>query len=98
MFRKNKKAQQLDGPLTAESLRTWLIEYLAVRLGIDPADIDTGKSFESYGLDSRTAVHASGALEKVVERRLSPALLYEHQTVDDLCSYLAGELRIPGRA
>jgi acyl carrier protein len=98
MFRKNKKVQPIEGPLTAEALRKWLTEYLADRLGTDPADIDTGKSFEAYGLDSRTAVQASGALEKIVERRLSPALLYDHQTVDDLCSYLAGELRIPDRA
>ena len=98
MFKRNKKVHQIDGPLTAEALRTWVIDYLAARLDADPADIDTGKSFEAYGLDSRTAVQASGALEKVVERRLSPALLYEHQTIDDLCSYLAGELHIPDRA
>lgn len=97
MFRRSKKVQQLNGPLTAETLRQWLIEHLAARVGADPADIDTGKSFEAYGLDSRVAVQVSGALEKVVERRLSPGLLYEHQTIDDLSSYLIGELRLADR-
>jgi acyl carrier protein len=98
MLKKNKKISRPDGPLTAEALRQSLIAYLAARVDADPADIDTSKSFEAYGLDSRTVVQASGALEKVVERRLSPALLYEYQTIDDLCSHLARELRLPDRA
>lgn len=98
MFRRSKRAQPLNGPLTAESLRQWLIEHLAARIDADPADVDTGKTFEAYGFDSRVAVQVSGALEKVVERRLSPGLLYEHQTVDDLSSYLARELRLADRA
>jgi acyl carrier protein len=98
MFRRSKKVHQLDGPLTAETLRQWLIEHLAARVAVDPGDIDTGKSFEAYGLDSRVAVQVSGALEKIVERRLSPGLLYEHQTIDDLSSHLARELRLADRA
>lgn len=98
MFRRSKKAERLDGPLTAESLRQWLIEHLAARVGADPAEIDTSKSFEAYGLDSRVAVQVSGALEKIVERRLSPGLLYEHQTIDDLSSHLTQELHLAGRA
>lgn len=97
MFKRSSKASQPAGPLTTEILRQWLIGHLADRLGIDPADVDTGKSFEAYGLDSRVAVQVSGALEKRVERRLSPGLLYEHQTIDDLSSYLSGELRLPDR-
>jgi acyl carrier protein len=98
MLWRSKKVQRLNGPLTAESLRQWLIEHLAARIDADPADVDTGKTFEAYGLDSRVAVQVSGALEKVVERRLSPGLLYEHQTIDDLSSYLTRELRLADRA
>jgi acyl carrier protein len=91
---RNKKARQFEGPLTAPALRQWLIEDLAARAEVDPADIDTGKSFEDYGLDSRAAVQVSGILEKIVERRLSPGLLYEHETIDDLSAYLAQELHL----
>ncbi|MEV6671273.1 acyl carrier protein [Streptomyces sp. NPDC051162] len=92
-----KKEPLITGPLTEESLRQWLIGHLAQRIEVPPADIDTGKTFEAYGLDSRVAVQVSGALEKVVERRLSPGLLYEHQTIDDLSGYLARELRLSDR-
>lgn len=97
MFTK-KKARQLDGPLTSETLRRWLIEHLADRISADPADIDTSKSFEDYGLDSRVAVQVSGSLEKIVERRLSPGLLYEHRNIDDLGSYLSRELHLADQA
>ena len=70
-------------PLTEESLRGWLVQRLADRVKVAPADVDTDQTFEEYGLDSRVAVQVSGALEKVVERRLSPGLLYEHQTIDE---------------
>jgi acyl carrier protein len=94
MFKRSSKVQRPDGPLTGETLRQWLIEHLATRVGADPADIDTGKSFEAYGLDSRVAVQVSGALEKLIERRLSPGLLYEHQTIDDLSAHLTRELHL----
>jgi len=98
MFKRNKTAQQVDRPLTSEALRRWLIQHLADRVGANPAEIDTGKTFEEYGLDSRVAVQVSGSLEKLVERRLSPGLLYEHQTIDDLNSYLARELHLADQA
>ena len=98
MFKRKKKVQELDGPLNADSLRRWLIEHLASRVGASPDEIDTGRTFESYGLDSRVAVQVSGALEKIVERRLSPGLLYEYQTIDALSAHLAKELHLAERA
>jgi acyl carrier protein len=94
MFKRSSKARPLDGPLSAETLRQWLIEHLATRVGVAPEQVDTGRSFEAYGLDSRVAVQVSGSLEKIVERRLSPGLLYEHQTIDDLTAHLAAELHL----
>jgi len=91
---KRKRAALIVGPLTKDSLRGWLIAELAQRVGAEESAIDTAKPFEAYGLDSRTAVQVSGALEKVVERRLSPGILFEHSTIDDLTDYLASELRI----
>lgn len=91
---KRKATARPDGPLTEETLRQWLIEHLAQRVETTPDRIDTAKTFEEYGLDSRVAVQVSGALEKVVERRLSPGLLYEHQTIDDLSGYLVRELHL----
>ncbi|MDQ0751901.1 acyl carrier protein [Streptomyces africanus] len=93
-----RKVAKPSGPLTRAALRDWLVAYLADHLKVAEGEIDTSLTFESYGLDSRVAVQVSGALEKVVERRLSPGLLYEYQTIDDLCGYLAKELRLPDQA
>jgi acyl carrier protein len=94
MFRR-AKTPTIDGPLTHESLRRWLIAELARRVKCDESEVDTAKPFDAYGLDSRTAVAVSGALEKVVERRLSPGILFDHETIDALAGYLSRELRLP---
>ncbi|WP_102144499.1 acyl carrier protein [Mycobacterium hubeiense] len=93
MFRRTKIAT-IDGELTHDKLRGWLVTELARRVKCPESEVDTAKSFEAYGLDSRTAVQVSGALEKVVERRLSPAILFDHPTIDDLAAYLSQELRL----
>lgn len=84
----------IDGPLTHEKLRAWLVVELARRVKCAESEVDTAKSFDAYGLDSRSAVQVSGALEKVVERRLSPGILFDHATIDDLANYLTRQLRL----
>lgn len=91
-----RRRHTVEGPLTQESLRAWLVTELADRVKCQESEVDTAKPFDAYGLDSRAAVQVSGALEKVVERRLSPAILFDHGTIDDLAAYLAQELRLPG--
>jgi acyl carrier protein len=91
-----KRRHTIDGPLTQESLRAWLVTELASRVKCAESEVDTAKPFDAYGLDSRAAVQVSGALEKVVERRLSPAILFDHGTIDDLAAYLTQELRLQG--
>ncbi len=88
-----KRTPTIDAPLTREKLRAWLITDLARRMKCAESEVDTAKPFEAYGLDWLTAVQVSGALEKVVERRLSPAILFDHGTIDDLADYLTRELQ-----
>ncbi|HYO52103.1 acyl carrier protein [Archangium sp.] len=70
-------------------LRAWLVQWLAKQLKVEPSQINTARRFDEYGLDSRVAVQVSGELEKIVERRLSPALLFEYPTIDELAKALA---------
>ena len=93
MFRRTK-TPTIDGPLTHQTLRAWLVTEVARRVKCAESEVDTAKPFDAYGLDSRAAVQVSGALEKVVERRLSPAILFDHGTIDDLADYLTRELRL----
>ena len=79
-------------PITEAGLHKWLVERLAKQLDVPSSQIDPARSFESYGLDSIVALQVAGDLEKLLEQRLSPALLFEHQHIDDLTRYLASEL------
>ncbi|WP_394823882.1 acyl carrier protein [Pendulispora albinea] len=80
-------------PLRSEAeIRRWMTDRLAAQLKIPVDNVDTSREFASYGLDSRTAIQVSGELEKAVERRLSPALLFEHPTIDSVARELAREL------
>ena len=73
MFKRKKAVPQPQRPLTEAALKQWLTDYLAIHAEIPRDTIDTEKTFESYGLDSRVAVQVSGALEKMVERGCRPA-------------------------
>lgn len=86
MFKRRRTT--IDGPITSDALRGWLTGEVARRAKCAESQIDTAKPFETYGFDSLAAVQLSGALEKVVKRRLSPAILFEHKTIDGLVEYL----------
>ena len=90
-----KQTPAIDGPLTYDSLRAWLVADLARRLRCAESEIDPAKPFDAYGLDSRNAVQISGVLGKVVGKRLSPAVLFDHATIHDLAAYLSRELQLP---
>lgn len=89
------KAATIEGPLTHDSLQAWLVGELARRLQCPVSEVDTTKPFDAFGLDSRNAVQISGALEKVLQRRLSPAILFDYSTVDELTDHLTRELSLP---
>ncbi|MGI8312729.1 acyl carrier protein [Saccharopolyspora hattusasensis] len=91
MFNRTKAKRDERGQLTEEALRAWLVDYLADKLSVSPSQVDTSREFEDYGLDSRAGIQLSGKLEKLVEHRLSPALLYEYQSIDVLVDYLLKE-------
>ncbi|MGB9227371.1 acyl carrier protein [Mycobacterium sp.] len=90
---RSRTTPTVDGELTQDKLRAWLVTELAHRVNTPESEVDTAKPFDAYGLDSR-AVQVSGALEQVVERRLSPGILFEHRTIDDLTAHLAHALQL----
>ena len=98
MFSRTTTPALPERPVTQQSLRRWLIDAVAQRLSIAADDIDTATSFEDYGLDSRAGLELSGQIEKALERRLSPALLYQHPTIDALVGFLARDLPNPDAA
>jgi acyl carrier protein len=73
----------------ASAVQAWMIERLAKQLKKDVTDIDPARPFEEYGLDSMFAVQVTAELEKVVEMRLSPALLFENTCIDDVAKVIS---------
>jgi acyl carrier protein len=74
---------------SAAQIQAWLVAYLAVALKLDRAEIDVGKTFEAYGLDSAAAVGMTGDLEEWLGYEIDPALPYDHPTIADLAQRLA---------
>lgn len=75
------------------AVKGWLAQRMASQLKADISSIDTAKPFEEYGLDSMFAVKVTGELEKVVEMRLSPALLFENTCIDDVANVIANSAK-----
>ncbi|MDX1522734.1 MAG: AMP-binding protein, partial [Anaerolineae bacterium] len=78
-----------DDTPSVEAIQAWLANQIAMRLGLDPAEIDIREEFTSYGLDSMELISVSGFLEQWLGRTLSPNVMYDYTTIADLAAHLA---------
>ncbi len=85
-----RKQQQIG----EKEIKSWLINQLADRLRIKLDEIDTTRSFVSYGLDSKDAVNLSGEIEDWLRCSFSPSLLWQYPTVDSLTHHLTKMIQI----
>lgn len=68
-----------------------LRQLLGERLQKTPEQIDTGTGYYEMGLDSRGLLEIVNALETRLHVSLQPTLLFEHSTIAQLATYLAGK-------
>ncbi|MEM9768799.1 MAG: AMP-binding protein, partial [Cyanobacteria bacterium P01_D01_bin.71] len=75
----------------AKSLERWLIQWLAQRLQISAADMDTHKAFADYGVDSVMAVELAQDLEELLrlQQSLDVTLAWNFPTIAALAAHLA---------
>jgi acyl carrier protein len=73
-------------------LQTWIVNYVAELLEVEPSKIDVAIAFDRYGLDSSAAVGLAGDLEDWLERELDPTLLYDYPTIESLSEHLVESL------
>jgi thioester reductase-like protein len=71
-----------------DEVQTWLVDYLADVLVLDPDELDPKTPLQDYGLDSSAAVVLTGDLEEWLERELDPTLLMDYGTIASLAQYL----------
>ena len=71
------------------AIRDWCAEYLARTLDLPSQTIDTETTFARMGLDSANSVFLIVELEDWLGLELTPDLLFEHTTIDELARHLA---------
>ncbi|XVV01166.1 acyl carrier protein [Actinosynnema sp. CA-248983] len=77
--------------LTVETVQEWLVEKIATRLGVPPDQVDTGRYFDEFDLDSTEALVLSGELENWLGFELETTALWYHPTIADLARYIVQE-------
>ncbi|WP_158751435.1 type I polyketide synthase [Streptomyces bicolor] len=74
--------------MNEQTLRSWLVSWLSRHLDVAEDDIAPDQPLAGMGLTSRQVVELSGSLEELLDRALSPALVYEAPTVQSLARRL----------
>jgi acyl carrier protein len=88
-FRSSRRqTDRADHRPDAAEIQLWLVTKLSDRLAIATDEMHVREPLANYGLDSRTALTLSGELEDWLGRKLSPTLLWDYPTIEDLAVYL----------
>ncbi|GGT27533.1 hypothetical protein GCM10010271_34170 [Streptomyces kurssanovii] len=77
--------------VTAEEAQSWLVEKLAIRLEVEPSEIDVDRYFDEFDLDSTEALILAGELEKWLGFELEATALWYHPTIAALSEHIAEE-------
>lgn len=74
---------------TEREIETWLAEYVGELLALPSGEIDPDATFDSFGLDSATAIGITGELEEWLGISIDPDVAYNYPTIRSLSSHLA---------
>ncbi|WP_308299773.1 beta-ketoacyl synthase N-terminal-like domain-containing protein, partial [Streptomyces sp. CJ_13] len=74
-----------------EALASWMVEQIARRIEVPANAMDMDDRFADLGLSSREGVTLIGELQSLLEKDLSPALLWEYPSIRELSDFLAGK-------
>ncbi|MEO0839174.1 MAG: beta-ketoacyl synthase N-terminal-like domain-containing protein [Cyanobacteria bacterium J06643_5] len=77
---------------TAKDIEAWLINKIAVELGVNSEEIDIQATFDSYGLDSMLAIGIASAGKQFLGIDVSPLMLMHYPTIESLANHLAQEI------
>ena len=74
-----------------EEIEEWLVEKVSQIVEIPPDEIEIEEPFANYGLSSMDTVSISGELEEWLDKRLSPTLLFDYPTIEQMAQHLSEE-------
>ncbi len=75
---------------TSEEIRAWLIERIAAELRVPAAQINTQRPLLEMGLSSIEAASFSGELSTYLGVKISPLVLWDYPTIEQLAQHLGG--------
>lgn len=84
-----------NSTVTADMIQSFLVSNVALKLSVDPAEIDPRQPFDGYGLDSVQAVEVAGELGEWLGRDVSPTIVWDHPTILAVAQHLAAEPGAP---
>ena len=76
---------------TREDIEEWLVKKVAEIMEVDADDIDIEEPFANYGVSSADALGLSGELEEWLHTRISPTLVFDYPTIQEMAKYLSEE-------
>lgn len=77
-----------EGVPDAETVKQWLVAYIADMLEFERSEVNTRLPLGRYGLDSTAAVALTGDLGSWLGCDIDPRMLYEHKTIDALADFV----------
>ena len=83
--------ESVFSPISEDSIREWLKNYLIKETHISSKDVDLQTSFEEYGLSSAEMLNLAFNLEKRLNRSISPTVIWDYPSIDSLANYLDEE-------
>ena len=76
-------------PPTYADIELWLRTTLAELLEVSSNEVDIRTRFARFGVDSASALIITDMLSEWLDMELDSALLYEHDTIEQLAAELA---------
>jgi acyl carrier protein len=77
-----------EKPFSKANISAWVTNYLAKVLQVDPSSISPTDELESLGLNSALVVSMLGDLEDWLGVEISPAVVFDHPTIDAMSGFL----------
>lgn len=82
----------MTAQITYTEIEAWLIDNLALQIGIASSELDPTKPLTDYGIDSLMALLLAGDLEEWLDLQISPTVAWDYKTVRDLATYISNLL------
>ncbi|CCI31025.1 type I polyketide synthase [Microcystis sp. T1-4] len=74
--------------LFVEAIRQWLVNWLSEKRQLTLKEINIQESFSNYGLNSLQMVNLAADLGKLLDKNVSPTLLWDYPSISELADYL----------